>query len=66
MDLFVDLLIGLSMLGVVASLGLGLYAMAPGGRFNADNSNRFMRWRVWTQAAAVGVLVLSLLYKAGH
>lgn len=66
MDVIVDLLIGLSLFGVVVSLGLGLYTMARGGQYNHDNANRFMRWRVWTQAAAVGVLVLSLLYKAGH
>jgi hypothetical protein len=66
MDLFIDILIGVSMAGVLVSLGLGLFAMARGGSFNRDNGNRFMRWRVWTQAAAVGVLALSLLYKAGR
>jgi hypothetical protein len=66
MDLLINLLIGLSMAAVLASLGLGLFAMAKGGDYNARNGNKFMRWRVWTQAAAVGVLTISLLYKASH
>lgn len=66
MDILVDILIGLCLLAVVASLCLGLFAMAKGGDRAAVQGNRMMRWRVWTQTLAVGVLILSLLYKAGH
>ncbi len=54
------------MAAVVGSLGFGLFAMARGGDYNRDNANKFMRWRVWAQAVAIGLLALSLLYKTTH
>jgi hypothetical protein len=48
-------LIGLAMIGVVASLFAGLFSMAKGGR----HSNTLMRWRVGTQATAI---ILAVIY----
>ncbi len=66
MDLIIDIMIGLSLAAVLASLGFGLFAMARGGAYNQDNANKFMRWRVWAQAISVGLLLLGLLYKTTH
>jgi hypothetical protein len=63
MDLLLDLLIGLSLLAVLASFFLGLAAMARGAAA-AERSNRLMQARVWTQAGAVAVLVVSLFIKS--
>jgi hypothetical protein len=64
-DIFINVLIGLAMLVVLASLGLGLSAMARGSEFSA-RSNAFMRWRVWAQAGAVALLLAGLAYKSSH
>ncbi len=63
MDLLLDLLIGLSLMAVLASFILGLAAMARGPA-GTGRSNRLMQARVWTQAAAVAILVVSLLLKS--
>jgi hypothetical protein len=66
MDLIINILIVVAMTGVVVSLGLGLFSVAKGGEYSRLNSNKFMRWRVWTQAAAVGLLTIGFIYKAHH
>ncbi len=66
MDLIINILIVVAMAGVVVSLGLGLFSVAKGGEYSRMNSNKFMRWRVWTQAAAVLFLTLGFWYKATH
>lgn len=48
----------LSLLVVLATLGLGLYGFARGGELNGRWGNRLMGWRVKTQAIAVAVLML--------
>ena len=58
MGLLIDLMIALGMLGVIGSLVLGTYAMARGGEFNQKWGNRFMRWRVTTQAISVVLILL--------
>ena len=62
MGYVLDGLLLIGMLGVVASLGLGIYSMVRGGEFNERNGNRFMRWRVWMQAVSVGLVLLGAWY----
>jgi hypothetical protein len=66
MGTFIDILICVAMAAVVASLALGLFSVVKGGDFSLKYSNKFMRWRVWTQAAAVLLLTLGFWYKATH
>ena len=40
MEIFVDILIAIGMLGVVASLGMGVYAMLRGGEYGLANYRR--------------------------
>ncbi len=66
MELVINIVIGLAMLAVLGSLFAGFYTMMRGGAFARAHSNRFMRYRVMTQAIAVGALVLGFWYKATH
>jgi len=66
MGTLIDILICIAMAAVVASLALGLFSVVKGGDFSLKYSNKFMRWRVWTQAAAVLLLTLGFWYKATH
>ena len=66
MGIFIDVLILVSMLAVLGSLMMGMVAMARGGDYAAANSNKFMRWRVITQAVAVVMLIIGFIYKASH
>ena len=66
MDVFINILIGLALLGVVIPLALGGVALVRGGEYNRLNGNRFMRWRVTMQAVAIGVLMLGFWWKAQH
>ncbi len=51
-NIFVIMMV-VSMLAVVASLGLGLYAMTRGGDFNKKYGNRLMQLRVSLQGLAL-------------
>lgn len=51
-QIFVILMI-VSMVAVVASLGLGLYAMTRGGEFNKKHGNCLMQLRVTLQGLAL-------------
>ncbi len=66
MGLIIDILIAASLLAVLASLFMGLVSLTRGGDYAAANSNRFMQWRVKTQAVAVILLLIGFLYKATH
>jgi hypothetical protein len=66
MDLIINTLIVVSLAAVLASLGLGLFSVAKGGEYSRANSNKFMRWRVGTQAVAVIMLTIGFIYKANH
>ncbi len=66
MGIFIDILIALAMLAVLGSLFMGLVAMARGGEYAQANSNRFMQWRVKTQAVAIVLLIIGFWYKATH
>jgi hypothetical protein len=64
MDIFLDILIGLSMLAVVGSLFMGMLAFSKNA--SGDRSSAWMAWRVRTQVIAIGVLMLSVWWKASH
>lgn len=66
MDILLDILIGLSLLAVIGSFFLGMIAFSRNGAQAAAKSNTLMAWRVRTQFIAVGVLMLSVLWKATH
>ena len=66
MDIVINVMIALAMLAVVASLGMGVFSMLKGGEYGRANSNRFMRYRVISQAVAIGLLTIGFIYKAGH
>ncbi len=60
MNTFMIILIALAMLGVVASLLVGVFAMVRGGDFNKKYGNKLMRARVGLQATAIALLLISL------
>lgn len=62
--MFLDILIAISLMVVLATLGMGIYALVRGGDYAMKNSNKFMRWRVTSQAVAIGLLLLALLLKS--
>lgn len=63
MQLFLNVLLGLAMAAVVIVLGTGLVGFVIGGEFNRKYANKLMRLRVATQAVAVFILLLLLLFK---
>ncbi len=66
MDIFIDILIALSLIAVVGSFFLGMIAFSRNGSAAADQSNRWMSWRVRTQVISIGVLMISAWWKAAH
>ncbi len=59
-------LIGLVVLGVVASLFTGLGGVAQGSEFNRRHGNHMMRWRVGLQALAIALLALYAWLRNTH
>jgi uncharacterized membrane protein len=66
MGVFIDILIAVAMLAVVISLGLGIYSFLKGGEAERENSNKFMRYRVMSQAVAIVLITIGFIYKAAH
>ncbi|HWE47631.1 MAG TPA: twin transmembrane helix small protein [Caulobacteraceae bacterium] len=61
---FIDVLIVIALAVVVATLCMGFYSLYRGGDYALKNSNKFMRYRVMAQAAAIVLLAIGLLIKA--
>ena len=61
---FFVLLMG-ALLAVLASLGVGMFAMARGRTSDLKLSNRMMRWRIIAQAIAIAVFMLYLWVRGG-
>lgn len=61
MNLFLTILIIVSALAVLVTLGLGLFSLMRGGEFAQKHSNRLMRLRVVFQAIAIVVLLGAIL-----
>jgi hypothetical protein len=53
----------IAMAGVLASLLLGLFAMAKGGEKDHKTSNKMMRARVMLQGLTIFLLLLAFLAK---
>ena len=66
MGVVIDIMIAVAMLAVVASLGLGIFSFLRGGEIGRENSNRFMRYRVMSQAVAIVLITIGFMYKMGH
>ncbi len=60
-DTVLPILIGVSLVSVLAVLGIGVVSMLRGGQFNRKHSNRLMRARVATQGTTVALMVLFFL-----
>ncbi|SPH22565.1 hypothetical protein ASD8599_03308 [Ascidiaceihabitans donghaensis] len=56
-------LIVIACLAVVGVLGLGLGGFGKGSGWAKNNSNNLMRYRILTQAIAVGLIVLYVVVK---
>jgi hypothetical protein len=61
MDILLYVLIGVSLAVVTATFFMGMFSFALN-----ENSNRFMGWRVKTQAVAIAILFLAVALKVGH
>ncbi|MGE0255268.1 MAG: twin transmembrane helix small protein [Alphaproteobacteria bacterium] len=59
------ILIGVTLLAVVAVLVAGVLGMARGGEFNKRHGNTLMRYRVGLQFLAVVLIVLLVLVVRG-
>ena len=57
-----DILILISLLAVVVTLAVGIYALFRGGDFGRSYSNKLMRLRVLLQFVAVLVLVAAFYF----
>lgn len=60
MSTFVFFLIPIGLFATAAVLGVGIYALAKGGAFNKEHSNRLMRLRIIAQAITIGLMMLFL------
>lgn len=65
MDVIVNIAIGLSLLVVLATFIMGMFAFAQNGKEAGARLNKAMEWRVRTQIVAIGILILSMVIKAG-
>ncbi len=66
MDTLFDILIPVSLAGVLIALFVGLYALFRGGDFGRSWSNKLMRLRVLLQFIAVVVLVSAYYWRSSH
>lgn len=65
MDIF-SYLIPIALITVASVLALGIYALFRGGDFGRSYSNKLMRLRVVTQAAAIAILVTAVWWRSRH
>jgi len=61
-----DILVPLSLLAVLVTLGVGIYALFRGGDFGRSYSNKLMRLRVLLQFIAVLILCAGMWVKAHY
>jgi hypothetical protein len=66
MDIVIDIAIGLSLLVVLVTFILGMFAFARNDSQAGARLNRIMAWRVRTQLIAILVLAAGVLLKAHH
>lgn len=65
MILFLNILIVVSLLAVLATLILGFVNMARGGDGSSLRSNKLMRYRVAIQFVAIGLMFIAVIAKQG-
>ncbi|ESQ76097.1 twin transmembrane helix small protein [Asticcacaulis sp. AC402] len=63
MDILLTVLIAVSLLAVVATFVIGMFAFARNGKEAGALLNRMMAWRVKTQVVAIAVLLISMWLK---
>ena len=61
-----NILIPVALLAVLATLGVGIYALFRGGDFGRSYSNKLMRLRVLLQFIAILVLVAAFYWRWRH
>ena len=61
MSNFIFFLIPIGLIATAVILGVGIYALAKGGAFARENSNKLMRMRVAAQAITIALMMLFLL-----
>lgn len=61
-----NILIPVALLAVLATLGVGIYALFRGGDFGRSYSNKLMRLRVLLQFIAVMVLAAAMWWRGRH
>lgn len=61
MSTFFLIMMGVAMLAVLASLGLGLVVMAKGGETDRKYSNKLMQARVTLQGIAILLFILAMV-----
>lgn len=66
MDILIDIAIGLSLVVVLATFILGMFAFSRQDGDAGARLNRLMAWRVRTQVIAIAVLALGMLIKSHH
>ena len=59
MEVVLAILLGVAMLGVLGTLGLGMISMARGN--DPRRSNKIMQMRVWLQGIALLLFVIFML-----
>jgi len=65
MTTFFTFAVGIAMVATLGVLIFGLVSMARGGPGGAARSNKFMRYRVILQAAAIGLFALLMMLTRG-
>jgi hypothetical protein len=60
----IEALIVLALIAVVATLGMGFFALYRGGEYGRANSNKFMRWRIASQATAFVLILIYIVMRA--
>jgi hypothetical protein len=66
MDLALQILIPVTLVAVLATLVMGMYALRRGGDFALKWSNRLMRLRIGLQAAAIVELLAFVALRAAR
>jgi hypothetical protein len=66
MELVLFILIPITLVAVLGTLVMGMYALRRGGEFGRKWSNRLMRLRIGLQFAAVVMLLAFVALRAGR
>ncbi|HHC28978.1 MAG TPA: twin transmembrane helix small protein [Rhodobacterales bacterium] len=61
--LFILVIIAIAVTALILLTGIG--GFAKGGDFNKKHANRLMRWRIYAQAVAIGLILLYVYLRRG-